>query len=95
MLRLAPAPAPRARRPDSRGRSEPRYFATSASTGAGAWATPSMIVLASRVSGIAAGSTTFALGLPFGRDRLRQRPVGAASVRRAGVFTGRPSSRIG
>ena len=55
-----------------------------------AFATPSMTELASRVSGILAGSI-FALRLPFRGQRLRQRQRRARS-RRAGVWTGLSSS---
>ncbi len=64
----------------------------SPATSSRAAATPSMMVLASRVIGIAAGSMYFvcarhsaAIASPSGRH-------GAASARRAGVLIGRPSS---
>ena len=73
VLRLARDQARRARRRDRTAdrsrdisRSRPR-------PAAGAGATPSMIELASRVSGMAAGSITSRCACPFGGDRLGQR----------------------
>ena len=79
-------PGPRARGADRTGDRSRDICSISAATGAGAGATPSMIELASRVSGIAAGSITVLLRVPFRGDRLRQRP------RRRGKRAAAPAS---
>ena len=67
-----------------------RYFATSAATSGAASATPSMIVLASRVSGMLAGSMTSRCACHSAASASASARVGAASVRRAGVRHGAP-----
>jgi hypothetical protein len=52
-----------------------------------------MMLLASRVSGILAGSITSRCASHSAASCCTSARLGAASVRRAGVFTGRPSSR--
>ena len=70
----------------------PRYRSTSARTGAGAALTRSMTALASRVSGIAAGSILSRWASHSAASASASARTGAASGCRAGVRTGLPSS---